>query len=165
MSCSTTKKDVLICYTAEKIVKTLYFQDAFKEWYELYRHIFNRKFNLSFHQPLSDTCNKCDQLNLPRESKIKLSLSPKKILGQRKAEYSMESKLAVNILAKNSKNNEIVSICFDLQKKLCLLSSPQQRILYFKYVCWGYYNYYNPGITYKKKTVQHFCILWKLDDV
>jgi hypothetical protein len=29
-----------------------------KEWQ--YRHMFNNKFNLSFHQPHSDTCKKCD---------------------------------------------------------------------------------------------------------
>lgn len=75
-----------------------------------YRQTFNTKFNLSFHQPLKDTCRKCD--------KFKVDPSPateiQKELHLRKAE-KVRKKL------NNAKENPCdsdISISFDLQKTL-----------------------------------------------
>lgn len=82
-----------------------------------YRLIFNTKFNLSFHRPHTDTCVTCDKLQikiehgLPEERK---SAEIEKEVHLRKAEAVKQSKEK----CKNLKDDNKVTICFDLQKMM-----------------------------------------------
>lgn len=130
----TIKKmyDCYIEFCAEKEVEPV------KEW--LYRDIFNKSFNLSFHQPHSDTCNKCDNfavlLKSERNESKKKYIEVQKELHQRKAEKAIEEKRAAKILAQES-NNGVVSFCFDLQKTLPTPSLTTNKVYYLR-TLWTY---------------------------
>lgn len=92
--------------------------DPVKESY--YRHIFVTRFNLGFKPPRSDTCNKCDTL----EMKIKFGES-QEVIEKSKAEKEHHLVQAENARAAKKKAQEeakanpaVVAICFDLQKTL-----------------------------------------------
>ncbi|XP_072402345.1 uncharacterized protein [Diabrotica undecimpunctata] len=110
-----------------------------KEWF--YRRVFNTEFNLSFHHPLSDTCNKCDKF----ETSIKSCTSEsdkKKImcereLHHRKAESGIQAKKEAKIVAETSRNEEVVSVCFDLQKTLPTPALTTNKVFYMR-VLWTY---------------------------
>lgn len=82
-----------------------------------YRHIFNTKFNLRFHRPLTDTCAVCDKLQITidhGEEGAKRQATFDKELHLRKAETAKLAKDSFKTLNDDSQ----VAICFDLQKML-----------------------------------------------
>lgn len=109
-----------------------------KEW--LYREIFNTSFNLSFHQPHTDTCNKCDNfanlLKAVKDEDERRALEIQKELHQRKAEKAIEQKKEARKLAQES-DNELVAICFDLQKTLPTPSLTTNKVYYLR-TLWTY---------------------------
>ena len=101
--------------------------------YDSYRDIFNKKFNIAFGYPRSDTCSFCDEINttlknlhselskasnnkeimkkiLKLEDERKLHLKKADTFYKRKTEAKKESRKKV----------EIESICIDFAKNLCL---------------------------------------------
>lgn len=108
-----------------------------KEW--LYREIFNTDFNLSFHQPHTDTCNKCDNFEILLKSGNEEQISKVKIdkeLHQRKAEKGHEEKRQAKKLAQESAG-EIMAICFDLQKTLPTPCLTTNKVYYLR-TLWTY---------------------------
>lgn len=108
-----------------------------KEW--LYRDIFNRDFNLSFHQPHSDTCNKCDSFDIllksgDEEQRKKVQIE--KEVHQRKAEKGQDEKRQAKKLAQESAG-ETVAICFDLQKTLPTPCLTTNKVYYLR-TLWTY---------------------------
>ena len=80
-----------------------------------YRKVFVTKFNLHFHQPLKDTCQKCDRFDITlKATPSDSAVAAQKELHQRKAEKSRET-------LKNSKaltSLQHAVFTFDLQKTL-----------------------------------------------
>jgi hypothetical protein len=86
---------------------------AVKESY--YRHVFETRFNLHFHQPLKDTCQKCDRFNmLLKHNPDEETVATQKELHLRKAE---KVRATLNQL-KTTATGENLVITFDLQKTL-----------------------------------------------
>jgi hypothetical protein len=80
-----------------------------------YRNVFATQFNLSFHQPLKDTCCKCDRFNtLLAAQPNNASINVEKELHLRKAD-KVRAKLNA---CKQSSSDENLCITFDLQKTL-----------------------------------------------
>jgi len=80
-----------------------------------YRHIFVTKFNLHFHQPLKDTCQKCDRFD------IILKSDPNDVSTLQQQELHLSKADGVRQKLNNSKNvasKEHLIITFDLQKTL-----------------------------------------------
>ena len=80
-----------------------------------YRHIFVTEFNLHFHQPLKDTCQKCDRFN------IMLKCDPNDVSTLMQQELHLRKAEKVRQKLNDSKNvasKEHVMITFDLQKTL-----------------------------------------------
>ena len=92
-----------------------------------YRHVFNTEFNLSFHQPLKDTCQKCDKF------KMLLDVSPSR---EMEAEREIHLHKAEKVRAKLNSLKETTSSCnlcftFDLQKTL-ITPSISTGVAYYK---------------------------------
>ena len=109
--------------------------ECVKEW--CYRRVFNTDFNLSFHHPRSDTCNKCDMLHnlITYESDVekKQELQFQMELHQRKAELARHIKQA----DMNKHDESSCALSFHLQKTLptpCLTSN---RVYYSRQL-WVY---------------------------
>lgn len=105
--------------------------DLYKQWCaerqvipvkeSFYRHVFNTKFNLSFHKPSKDTCKTCDVYKIRLSDPTLSDGDRNKIetdheLHLRKAERARESMKADKELAMN--DPDIYVICIDLQKAL-----------------------------------------------
>ena len=102
--------------------------ECVKEW--CYRRDFNTDFNLSFHHPRSDTCNKCDMLHnlITYESDVekKRELQYQMELHQRKAELARHIKQA----DMNQHDESSCAFSFDLQKNTSnTLLDQQPRVL------------------------------------
>lgn len=111
--------------------------DPVKESY--YRHIFVTQFNLTFKAPRSDTCNKCDAL----EMKIKFGTN-QEIIDKSKAEKEHHLTEAENARTAKKKAQEksiedptVVAICFDLQKTLPTPMLTCNRVYYARQL-WTY---------------------------
>lgn len=111
--------------------------DPVKE--SFYHHIFVTHFNLSFKSPRSDTCNKCDRL----EMKIKYGTS-QDIINESKDEQDWHlieaesARSAKNQAREKSKEDPaIVAICFDLQKTLPTPMLTCNRVYYSRQL-WTY---------------------------
>jgi len=92
-----------------------------------YRHVFNSAFNLSFHQPLKDTCQKCDRFTML------LDFSPSQEI---KAQQEIHLRKAEKVRAKLNSLKETTSssnLCFtfDLQKTL-ITPSISTGVAYYK---------------------------------
>lgn len=92
--------------------------DPVKE--SFYRHIFVTQYNLSFKPPRTDTCNKCDRL----EMKIKFGES-EEIIEESKVEKERHlteaenaRKAKTSAMEEAKKDPAVIAICFDLQKTL-----------------------------------------------
>jgi len=80
-----------------------------------YRHIFMSEFNLHFHQPLKDTCQKCDKFSmLLKCNPADTSAAAQKELHLRKAEKVHQK---MNHLRTTASSTDVV-FTFDLQKTL-----------------------------------------------
>jgi len=92
-----------------------------------YRHVFNTEFNLSFHQPLKDTCQKCDKF------KMLLDVSPSREI---EVQREIHLRKAEKVRAKLNSSKETASSCdlcftFDLQKTL-ITPSISTGVAYYK---------------------------------
>lgn len=111
--------------------------DPVKE--SFYRHIFVTQYNLSFKTPRTDTCNKCDSL----EMQIKFGTSEETIEQSKNekeqhlisAEEARSAKCAAQKEAK--KNPAFKAICFDLQKTLACPVLTCNRVYYARQL-WTY---------------------------
>lgn len=103
-----------------------------------YRNIFNTEFNLKFHHPHSDTCNKCDQLHnlvLSTQGEQKRKYEQELEVHQRKAKKATTSKETDIEKSKISKNT--ITICFDLQKTLPTPLLTTNKVYYLRQL-WTY---------------------------
>lgn len=111
--------------------------DPVKE--SFYRHIVVTQYNLSFKTPRTDTCNKCDSL----EMQIKFGTSEETIEQSKNekeqhlisAEEGRSAKCAAQKEAK--KNPAFKAICFDLQKTLACPVLTCNRVYYARQL-WTY---------------------------
>lgn len=87
----------------------------------MYRKIFHRDFNLSFHVPLKDTCSKCDtwtaKINITTDEEEKHVLQIQRDLHLRKAEKVREC-LKIDKAASIVNKGKLYAFTFDLQKSL-----------------------------------------------
>lgn len=101
-----------------------------------YRHIFNTKFNLSFHRPNTDTCDICDKLT----KKIEFGTPEQKQESKNQKELHLGRAEAARLAKDNAKHiedNTHISICFDLQKTLPTPNLSNQKAYYFRQL-WTY---------------------------
>lgn len=98
----------------------------------MYRKIFNEDFNLSFHHPAQDTCEKCDTfkaslMTAGEDKNIALKKRKQNIMNWQRW-LTMKKKADKEFAAKN---RGIVTASFDLQKVLpCPML--QTGIVYYK---------------------------------
>ena len=86
----------------------------------MYRHIFNTKFNLSFHSPWKDTCKKCDCLKIAIESEA--DINKKRIL-EDEHQLHLRKAEAVRSLLQTERDRSVPDVeafTFDLQKVFSL---------------------------------------------
>lgn len=98
----------------------------------MYRKIFNEEFNLSFHHPSQDTCEKCDTF---KASLMTASDDDKNRIEEEKAKHHELAEMAYNEKRADKefalKSKGIVTASFDLQKVLpCPML--QTGIVYYK---------------------------------
>lgn len=101
-----------------------------------YRHIFNTKFNLSFHRPLTDTCVTCDKLQVTIEhgnEDSKREAQIQKELHLRKAECAKQAKDECH----NVSDDNQVALCFDLQKMMPTPHVTNSKAYYYRQL-WTY---------------------------
>ena len=114
-----------------------------------YRKVFCNDFNISFHQPLKDTCQKCERFNiLLRNPNFKKELIVQKELHLRKAE-KMRTKMRS---CKDTANSKNACITFDLQKTL-MTPNISTEVAYYK----RQWSTYNLGI-HNLQMIQLTCI-------
>ena len=110
-----------------------------KEW--KFRDIFNHEFNLTFHQPLKDTCKKCDifktDIEIEKTEHKKSQLKAAHEIHLRKAEKARQSLK----LEKENEDNKHASFCFDLQKVMSLPCLTTNEVYYCRQL-----SMYNLGI-------------------
>ena len=92
-----------------------------------YRHVFNSSFNLSFHQPLKDTCHKCDRFKVVLDTAPTPELQVQHEIHLRKAE-KVRAKLSS---AKTTASDSNLNFTFDLQKTL-VTPSISAGVAYYK---------------------------------
>ena len=92
-----------------------------------YRQVFNSEFNLSFHQPMKDTCHKCDRFKILLDVSPSREVEVQRELHLRKAE-KVRAKLSS---AKESNSNAHMCFTFDLQKTL-ITPSISAGVAYYK---------------------------------
>ncbi|CAG9773480.1 unnamed protein product [Ceutorhynchus assimilis] len=105
----------------------------------IFRNIFNTRFNLHFHAPITDSCRKCDEFNNKlkvTEGEEKRNLEIEKELHLRKAELA-RSEIKKDGEKAMIEENETAAIAFDLMKTLPtpVLST---GITYYKRQLWTY---------------------------
>jgi len=92
-----------------------------------YRHVFDTEFNLSFHQPLKDTCQKCDKF------KMLLDVSPSREI---EVQREIHLRKAEKIRAKLNSSKETTSssdLCFTFdQQKTLITPSISTGVAYYK---------------------------------
>ena len=108
----------------------------------MFRHIFNTQFNLHFHTPHTDTCQKCDSLNAEIKSTgisedRKHAASIELELHQRKAEAAKQNKNYDVLKAKASVDKTSTVLVFDLQKTLPT-PALTTGVAYYKRQLWTY---------------------------
>lgn len=96
-----------------------------KETY--YRHVLNFSFNLSFHQPLKDTCHKCDRFKVVLDTAPTPELQVQHEIHLRKAE-KVRAKLSS---AKMTASDSSLNFTFDIQKTL-VTPSISAGVAYYK---------------------------------
>lgn len=125
-----------------------------KEW--CYRQVFNTQFNLSFHRPHTDTCNKCDTFAMriahETDEQLLAQLKAEQELHQRRAQKAKDQK-KLDIQIAKDKNN-IAVFTFDLQKTLPTPSLTSNKVYYMR-VLWTY----NLGI-HNLKTGKSTMFMW-----
>ena len=98
--------------------------------YDYYRNVFNTCFNLSFGRPRSDTCSKCDELNIKIQAAEnddkKKSLEAELNIHHRKAERFYDEIKTDTIRSKEDPTFEVVT--FDFQQNLPLPHLPVNDI-------------------------------------
>lgn len=107
----------------------------------MYRHIFNTKFNLSFHSPWKDTCKKCDCLKIAIESEA--DISKKRIL-EDEHQLHLRKAEAVRSLLQTERDRSVPDVeafTFDLQKVFSLPSITTGEAFYCRQL-----STYNLGI-------------------
>lgn len=89
--------------------------------YEFFSDYFNKKFNLSFGNPKSDTCQTCDRLqnliNAEIDQKIKLSLIEEKEMHKKKADIFYSDLKKLSLETKENPKMDVLS--FDYHR-ICL---------------------------------------------
>lgn len=106
----------------------------------IFRHIFNTKFNLKFHAPVSDSCKTCDNLEqgikFGKSVDIINQLTVQRELHLRKAEAARSEMRNDSELAKVPEN-DVTTIAFDL---MSTLPTPHisTGICYYKRQLWTY---------------------------
>jgi len=92
-----------------------------------YRHVFDTEFNLSFHQPRKDTCQKCDKF------KKLLDVSPsREIEVQREIHLRKAEKIRAKLnSSKETTSSSDLCFTFDLQKTL-ITPSISTGVAYYK---------------------------------
>lgn len=121
----------------------------------IFRKIFNERFNLHFHQRITDSCKKCDLFDVH----IQTSSDPA-LVQQLKTERELHQRKALNTRnglredTEFAKQDEIAVICFDLMKPLptpVLITG----ICYYKRQLWTYW-----FSVHDMKTGKSFMFLW-----
>jgi len=92
-----------------------------------YRQVFNSSFNLSFHQPLKDTCQKCDKFKILDETSPTMQLKAEQELHLRKAEKVREKLNSMKAIASTTH----LCFTFDLEKTL-ITPSISVGVAYYK---------------------------------
>lgn len=108
--------------------------------YFVFRKIFNTQSNLKFHAPITDSCKKCDRINIELEGRYlnegdKQNLEMERDLHLGKAESAREGMKRDAKLASGSE--EVTSIAFDLMKTLPA-PALSTGICYYKRQLWTY---------------------------
>ena len=100
-----------------------------------YKDIFRRRFNLSFHPPHSDTCNKCDALSITIEYGSPEAMES----AQREKDlHLLKAQFAMKVFKEEMKYKENhISMQFDLQKTLPIPRIPSNKVYYSRQL-WGY---------------------------
>lgn len=122
----------------------------------VFRDVFNHSFNLSFHRPQKDTCQKCDHFNIILKTQLdnaeKEKTELEKTLHQRKAEAVKALKKDEINEAKNSEGLKHVAV-FDLQRTLPV-PALSTSVAYYKRQMWVF----NLCIHDKVRNVGHMFI-------
>ena len=106
-----------------------------------YRHVFNTKFNYSFHPPRKDTCKKCDVY------KAQCSFQSGATLTQLRAEHELHMRKAetarksLNVEKDRVSVSDYEAFTFDLQKVMCLPKLTTNGVYYCRQL-----SVYNLGI-------------------
>ncbi|KAI4463263.1 dna-directed rna polymerases i ii and iii subunit rpabc2 [Holotrichia oblita] len=107
--------------------------------YDFYYRHFNYNYNISFGNPRSDTCQKCDKLEnsivAEEDLEAKSKLQQEKTLHLAKAEAFYTSLKEKSARAKNEKAVEV--LCFDYQQNMPLPHTPSGDVFY-KRQLWVY---------------------------
>lgn len=100
--------------------------------YELYNNVFNKKFNLRFGRPRSDTCSTCDNLkrniDCASDPDIKKQLQTEHNKHLTKAEKFYKDMAEISLLAEKEENIDF--ICFDHQQNLPFPIIPSSEMYY-----------------------------------
>ena len=106
-----------------------------------YRHIFNTKFNLSFHRPHTDTCSRCDKWeNVMKYETDALTIEKNRTEKEshlQKAEAVAAQTAKLNVIKEAERNEALVPIVFDLQKPLPTLVLTANKSFYGRQL-WTY---------------------------
>ena len=108
----------------------------------MYRHIFNTKFNLSFHSPWKDTCKKCDSLKIATEAET--DSCKRKALATEHELHLRKAECVRNLLQMETHTSSVSSyeaFSFDLQKVFSLPSLTAGEAFYCRQL-----SMYNLGI-------------------
>ncbi|MES9884547.1 MAG: hypothetical protein ABW185_27190, partial [Sedimenticola sp.] len=105
----------------------------------LYRHLFNTEFNLKFGMPRSDTCAKCDRLELSINETVdttkKTELASEKEIHLRKAESAYKELKQCGDRAKTSEDLDVYT--FDFQQNLPIPAISSSDMFYSR-MLWVY---------------------------
>lgn len=108
--------------------------------YEFFSDYFNKKFNLSFGNPKSDTCQTCDRLqnliNAEIDQEIKLSFIEEKEIHKKKADIFYSDLKKLSLETKENPKMEVLS--FDYQQNMPLPHVPCGDVFYKRQI-WSYY--------------------------
>jgi len=121
-----------------------------KEWY--YRHIFNTRFNLSFHPPRKDTCKRCDEYKVQLAAAEASGDEAKTTDLRREHELHLRKAEAVRTQLHSEHNNDShhEAFTFDLQKVLSLPRLTTNEVYYCRQL--SVYNLGVHSLTSRKST-------------
>lgn len=125
-----------------------------------YEHIFNTEFNIGFHKPKSDVCEKCTQLKAFEEGKHQLSQEEVEIF-KKHCNEKKYTKLERDRDRNQAEDPTVGVICFDLENVISLPKSNVGLVFYKRK--FSVYNmtaqaaYTDVNSRKKKKT---YCCLW-----